>query len=122
MYDLPAQLTTWHYALGRTDQDFGREEGLIWLERFLMTQHRVADPNRADYFVVPIAGGPGVKRMRALRYARERWPFFNRSVEAGVANHVFPAFCDDGGWSRGAPCHRSPPPKRTASPCLDRFC
>lgn len=43
-----------------------------------------------------------MRRFRALRHAAERWPYFNRSVEAGYANHIFPTFCDDGGWSRGA--------------------
>lgn len=63
VYDLPARLTTWHYALGRTDQDFGREEGVLWLEHMLRTTHRTADPEKADIFVVPIAGSSGVRSL-----------------------------------------------------------
>lgn len=92
----------WHLALGRSDQDFGREEGAMMLEQFLRSRHRTADPAAADFFVVPIAGGPGVRRMRALRHVARRWPFFNASVAADTATHIFPTVCDDGGWARVA--------------------
>lgn len=34
---------------------------MLILEQMLRSQHRTSDPDKADYFVVPIAGGPGVR-------------------------------------------------------------
>lgn len=33
--------------------------------------------------------------MRAMRYVRDHWPFFNASVAAGNATHILPPLSND---------------------------
>ena len=97
VYDLPASLSSWHLSVLGPDSDYGRRDGAAMLEAMLRSGHRTADPGKADYFVLPVSGGADVSRLRSLRYVAQRWPFFNASVARGVANHIWPTICDDGG-------------------------
>lgn len=40
-----------------TDVDFGRPMNIMFLERLLASEHRVANPEEADYFFIPMVGG-----------------------------------------------------------------
>ena len=97
VYDLPAPLGAWAPAMEGMSSDFGRLDGPLLLAAFLRSAHRTADPAAADLFLVPVIGGTNVARLPALRYVRERWPYFNASVAAGVVTHFLPTVCHDQG-------------------------
>ena len=53
IYSLPGPMV-WNDT---TDVDFGRTSNIMFLERLLSSEHRVADPEEADYFFIPMIGG-----------------------------------------------------------------
>lgn len=98
VYDMPPRFTV-HQVWANRDgmgQDIGRDDGVAFVEAVLRSRHRTADPNEADFFVVPTAGFAGISRAKALRYVRETWPYFDATKDKG-ANHIWPTITPDYG-------------------------
>ena len=90
IYHLPAALSTWHLSLAGYNSDYGRNDGVAWLEMMLRSAHRAASPEDADFFVVPVVGPASLAVSRPLRHAATRWAIFNESVRRDVADHILP--------------------------------
>ena len=94
------------------DVDYGRPMNIMFLERLLASEHRVADPEEADYFFLPMVGGvrpvrPGAagagrpygktgNRLDGLRYVKNHPVYRKYWLRNGGADHLSIG-CDDAG-------------------------
>ncbi|KAK3243345.1 hypothetical protein CYMTET_46992 [Cymbomonas tetramitiformis] len=108
VYELPPRFTTWVMGWSAGENgDFDRPIGHGILERFLNSRHRTSNPEEADYFVVPVVGMRGIRRMAVMEYVRSQWPFWNRST---TPNHIWVG-TDDLGASNYFHPSLPPPPE-----------
>ncbi|KAL1522967.1 hypothetical protein AB1Y20_017931 [Prymnesium parvum] len=127
VYELPAHLNAW-VALpkvlpsGCTDSScwwLGSDPvysvDIVLLRRLLQSPHRTLDPEKADYFYVPLLNSMGFHSHKfgiympskpaadliaaVVEHIRTAHPYWNRS---GGSDHLFPFTGDDGAtWLRG---------------------
>ena len=113
IYDLPPRFNGWMHA-GDAGwwQDFDLwGEDVIIHRRALRSYYRVDDPEKADYFLVPVWDSSAMWQMNwgfrdllptgvrvvgeAAQYVREHWPYFDRR---GGTDHLWVFGHDQGGW------------------------
>ena len=113
IYDLPPRFNGWMHA-GDSGwwQDFDLwGEDVVIHRRSLRSYYRVDDPEKADFFLVPVWDSSAMWQMNwgfrdllptgvrvhreAYEYLRATWPYFDRK---GGADHLWVFGHDQGGW------------------------
>jgi hypothetical protein len=101
VYELPARMNVLSrkaYASWRLEGDFKYRAPMLMLEALLDSKHRTSEPQKADYFFVPVwewegCWGPNEGIYRAHRYVSTLYPFWNNS--AGM-DHIWMVSRDGG--------------------------